>query len=93
MYVPPFFFSTVDSVGRQSRVGCETGTTPYQMRTGEYGGDSISVVLTMRRYGSLSSEDSFENVLRQLFEETRELVENQVNSHILVPLAQAISAK
>ena len=92
-YEPTIIFSTDDALRTQCRVGIETRTTPYQMRTGEYGGDSISVVLTMRRYGSLSSEDSFENILRQLFEETRELVENNLIAHVLVPLAQAISAK
>lgn len=90
----PAIIFTLDSSCRiQCRVNVETRTTPYHVRTGEYGEDAISVFLTARQYGALESGASFQQVVRTLFEQAQEMVDEYLIQHVLRPLAQAIATK
>jgi hypothetical protein len=77
----------------QCRLGFETRTSAYHVRTGEYPEEQISVYLTARRYGSLDSGESYVTVLLRLTEICRDLVDNYVVDQVLLPLQQAISIK
>jgi hypothetical protein len=77
----------------QFRLGVETRTNAYQVRTGEYPEDQISVYVTARQYGSLSPESTFVDTLKHLQQVCQEMIENHVIEHVLRPLARTIALK
>lgn len=78
---------------QQCRVSIETRTSAYQVRTGEYTEEQLSVYVTARQYGSLGPENTFEEVLKTLSRTCREMLDNHVIEHILEPLKRTISLK
>lgn len=78
---------------QQARLMIETRTNAYQVRRGEFPEDQISVYFTLRQYGSLDPDTSFEETLKRLRTICEELVDTYVVGHVLRPLAQAISTK
>jgi hypothetical protein len=77
----------------QFRVSMETRTNAYQIRTGEYPEEQLSVYVTARQYGSLSAERTYVETVRNLREICEEMLENHVIDHVLNPLARTISMK
>lgn len=75
----------------QCRVGVETRTTPYHVRTGEYQEDQLSVYVTARRYGSLDPGQTLVSAINDLSEVAAEVLDNYVIDSILEPLSRAIS--
>ena len=53
----------------------------------------LSVYFTVRQYGSLEVDASFEQTLVELREQCEELMDSYVIDQVLRPLAQAISTK
>lgn len=90
----PSLILSLDQACRiQCRVSVETRTNPYQIRSGEYSEDAISVFCTLRQYGSLGADAAFRDVLHELFQKCQEVVDEHLVRHVLRPLAQAISTK
>ena len=77
----------------QFRLSVETRTNAYQVRTGEFPEEQLSVYVTARQYGSLSPEKTFVETLGQLGEICNEMIENHVIDNVLGPLARTISLK
>ena len=77
----------------QCRVSVETRTSAYQVRTGEFTEEQLSVYLTVRRYGSLDPDESFVDVMQRLSETCREITDNYLVDNVLRPLQQAIATK
>jgi hypothetical protein len=77
----------------QCRVSVETRTNAYQIRTGDYPEEQLSVYVTARQYGSLGPERNFPETLNKLSEICQEVVETHVVEQILRPLARTISMK
>ena len=77
----------------QCRVGVESRTTAYHIRTGEFSEEQISVYLTMRHYGSLETDQTYVSKLKELRDRAIELLDNYVVDSILIPLQQAIAIK
>jgi hypothetical protein len=77
----------------QFRLSIETRTNAYQVRTGEYPEEQISVYATARQYGSLGPDKTFVETLERLSKVCHEMIENHVIEQVLQPLAQAISLK
>jgi hypothetical protein len=75
----------------QCRVSVETRTNAYQIRTGEYQQEQLSVYVTARQYGSLDPGATFVDALNDLAAIARDLVENYVADAVLEPLARTIS--
>jgi hypothetical protein len=92
-FEPSVTISLDESCRRQARLMIETRTTAYQVRRGEYQEDPISVYFTVRQYGSLSSNTSYEATLQQLRQQCEQLLERYVIDQVLKPLQQAISTK
>lgn len=92
-FEPSVTISLDESCRRQARLMIETRTNAYQVRRGEFPEDQISVYFTVRQYGSLSSDTSYESTLRQLRQHCELLLERYVIDQVLKPLQQAISAK
>ena len=77
----------------QFRLSVETRTNAYQVRTGDFPEEQLSVYVTARQYGSLDPDKTFVETLERLGEVCREMIENHVIEHILGPLARTISLK
>jgi hypothetical protein len=77
----------------QCRLSVETRTNAYQVRTGEFPEDQLSVYVTARQYGSLKPELGFEETLDKLAETCHEMIERHVIEHVLHPLARTIACK
>ena len=77
----------------QCRLSVETRTNAYQIRTGDYPEEQLSVYVTARQYGSLAADRTFGETLEELARVCREIVENQVIENLLQPLVQTIALK
>jgi len=90
-FEPTITVSLDDSCRLQARLMVETRTNPYQVRRDEFPEDQITVYFTVRQYGSLDPEVSYEEKLDQLRLRCDELMESYVINQVLRPLQQAIS--
>lgn len=92
-YEPTVTLALDDQCRRQVRVSMETRTNAYQVRTGDYPEEQLSVYVTARQYGSLAPASTFIEALDSLTEVCREMVDHYVIDNVLRPLAQTISLK
>ncbi len=92
-YEPNITLALNESCRRQARLVIETRTSAYQVQRGEYGDDPISVYFTVRQYGSLETDDSYEKTLAELKVQSEELIESYVIENVLQPMAQAIASR
>ena len=77
----------------QVRLSIETRTNAFQIRTGEYPEDQLSVYVTARQYGSLDPDTTFVQSLENLTQICRDIVDNYVIDQVLKPLARTIAMK
>ncbi|MFO0908132.1 MAG: hypothetical protein U0794_07200 [Isosphaeraceae bacterium] len=92
-YEPSLTLSLDDSCRLQCRLSLETRTNAFQVRTGEFPDDQISVYFTVRQYWGHGPDASFkESFLRQraIGEEALQRI---VIPRIVRPLAQAIGKR
>ena len=75
----------------QCRLSVETRTNAYQVRTGEFPEDQISVYFTVRQYWGTGPEQTFLESFRRQREIGEEIVEKLIIPRIVRPLAQAIA--
>lgn len=92
-FEPSITLGLEESCRQQARLMIETRTNAYQVRRGEFPEDQISVYFTVRQYGSLLPDTSFEETLVDLRSRCEYLLDNYVVEQVLRPLAQAISTK
>jgi len=77
----------------QCRLSLETRTNAYQVRTGEYPEEQLSVYVTARQYGSLSPDCTYGETLDRLAQICHKVIEGHVIEHVLHPLARTIACK
>jgi len=92
-YEPSLTLSLDEDCRVQVRVSTEARTNAFQVRTGEFTDDQLSVYVTARQYGSLEPGATFVDAIERLFSLGRDVVEGCVTEQILRPLARAISLK
>ena len=92
-YEPAITLSLDETCRRQARLMIETRTNAYQVRKGDFPEELISVYFTVRQYGSLEADGSFEDTLVALRTQCEELLDAFVTEQILRPLAQTIATK
>ncbi len=92
-FEPSITVSLEESCRRQARLMIETRTNSYQVRRNEFPEDLITVYFTVRQYGSLEPDTSFEETLDHLREQCDYLLDTYVVDQVLRPLAQAIATK
>ena len=91
-FEPSVMLALDESCRTQARLMVETRTSAYHVRRGEFPEDQITVYFTVRKYGSLTQETSFEEAFASLTSLGQELMEQYVIGNVLQPLAQAIAA-
>lgn len=90
---PSMTIALDESCRTQARLMIETRTNPYQVRRGDYPEDQISVYFTVRQYGSLEPNVTYEQKFQQLRGKCEELLDAHVVEQVLRPLAQAIETR
>jgi hypothetical protein len=92
-YEPSLTISLDEDCRVQVRVSTETRTNAFQVRTGEFTEEQLSVYVTARQYGSLDPDTSYVEALERLVRLARDVVDSCVVEQILRPLARTISLK
>jgi hypothetical protein len=92
-YEPSITLSLDDECRTQCRLSIETRTNAYQIRTGEYPEEQLSVYVTARQYGSLGPKMTYIDALEQLTKVCVEVVDHYVVDFVLQPLARTIALK
>ncbi len=90
---PNITFAFDEECRLQCRLSIEPRTSAYQIRTGEYQEEQLSVYVTARQYGSLPAGQTYVETLDRLQEISHDIIENYVIEAILQPLARAIALK
>jgi hypothetical protein len=88
---PALTFAVDDECRTQCRVNVETRTNAYQIRTGEFQDEQVSVYVTARQYGSLPADETYVEIVDRLAKLCREVVDGYVVDGVLQPLARAIA--
>jgi len=92
-YEPTITIALDDDCKVQCRLSIETRTNAYQVRTGEFPEEQLSVYVTARRYGGLPPDTTYVQMLDRLSGVCHEMVDHYVADNVLRPLARAIAAK
>lgn len=90
----PMVTVALDSECRlQFRVSVEARTNAYQVRTGDYPEEQLSVYVTARQYGSLGPDHTYAETMDRLNEVCLQMLQSHVIEHVLRPLARTIALK
>jgi hypothetical protein len=77
----------------QCRLSIETRTNAYQVRTGEFPEDQISLYFTVRQYWGTGPEMTYLESFRRQREIGEEVVEKLIIPRVVRPLARAIASR
>ena len=92
-YEPSLTIALDEDCRVQVRVSTEARTNAFQVRTGEFAEEQLSVYVTARQYGSLDPQTSYADTIDRLAQLAREVVDACVIEQILKPLARTIALK
>jgi hypothetical protein len=92
-YEPTITLALEDTCRLQARLSFETRTNAYQVRTGEFGDDQISLYFTVRQYWGQGTEGSFTDAFRRQRAIGEEMLQSAVIPKIVRPLARAIASR
>jgi hypothetical protein len=90
---PSITLALDDECRIQCRLSIESRTSAYQVRTGDFPEEQLSVYLTARQYGSLRPGTTYVAALEELTKTCHQMVEDYVVDNVLHPLARTISMK
>ena len=77
----------------QARVDIVTRTNSYQVRTGDYSDDAISVYLIVRRYWGDRPKEPMEKLFSEMSEKAEELCTSYIIPRILRPISSTIASR
>lgn len=77
----------------QARIDIITRTSSYQVRTGDYSEDSISVYLVLRRYWGDRPREPMDQILSQMADRAESLCEKHIVPRIVRPISSAIASR
>jgi len=77
----------------QARIEVKSRSNTYEVRTGEYESQPLSVYLTVRRYWGHSPAGDLEQELHGLFERAEQLAVDKAVPLVVQPLAHAIASR
>jgi len=90
---PTVTFALNDDCRLQARMDVVTRTNSYQVRTGEYSEDMISVYLIMRRYWGDRPKEPIESLFAHMTERAAELANKYIVPRVLKPISDAIASR
>jgi hypothetical protein len=92
-FQPTVTFALSDDCRLQARLDVVTRTNSYQVRTGDYSDEAISVYLIVRRYWGDGPKVELPEMFDNLVERAQGLCESHVLPRILRPLSAAIASR
>lgn len=92
-FQPTVTVALSDDCRLQARIDVVTRTNSYQVRTGDYSEDVISVYVILRRYWGDRPKEPMEKMLEQMTERTEQLCSSVVVPRILRPISAAIASR
>ncbi len=92
-YEPTITLALDEECRMQCRVSVENRTNAFQIRTGDYPEEQLSVYVTARRYGGLAANTNYVQTLASLAKVCHDVVDHYAAEHVLRPLARAISTR
>ena len=92
-FEPSVTLALDESCRLQCRLTVETRTNAYQIRTGEYPDEQISVYFTVRQYWGAGSNGTFLDSFRRQRELGEEILRDRVVPRVVRPLARAIASR
>jgi hypothetical protein len=92
-YEPCLTLSLDEACRIQLRVSVENRTSAFQIRTGEFPEEQLSVYVTARKYGSLDPDETFVQAVDNLAQVCQNVVDNYVIENILRPLQRTIALR
>jgi hypothetical protein len=92
-YEPSITLALDESCRLQCRLSVETRTNAFQIRTGEFPEEQLSVYFAVRQYWGGGGQASFVESFRRQRQVGEELLVNRVIPRVVKPLAQAIASR
>lgn len=92
-FQPTITVALSDDCRLQARIDVVTRTNSYQVRTGDYSDDAISIYLIVRRYWGDRPKEPMEQMFGQMCEKAEELCSSYVIPRILRPISSAIASR
>lgn len=92
-FEPSITLSLDDACRLQCRLWIETRTNAFQIRTGDFPEEQISIYFTIRQYWGTGPDRSFLGSFQRQRELGEELLNERVIPRIVRPLAQAIASR
>ena len=77
----------------QAYIEVKSRTGTYEVRTGEYEAQPLSVILTVRKYWGIGSKEALPSVYNRLFDIADELTAGKLVPLLVNPIAQAIASR
>ena len=77
----------------QARIDIVTRTNSYQVRTGDYSDDVISVYLILRRYWGDRPREPMETLLASMAQRAEGLCHNHILTKVIRPISEAIASR
>lgn len=77
----------------QARIDVITRTSSYQVRTGDYSEDAISIYLVLRRYWGDRPRQPMEKILAEMADRAEGLCESHIVPKIIRPISSAIASR
>lgn len=92
-FQPSVTFALSEDCRMQARIDIVTRTNSYQVRTGDYSDDVISVYLIIRRYWGDRPKQPLDQLLEQLARRADELCATHIVPKVLKPISSAIASR
>src|SRR5204863_6071676 len=92
-FQPTVTVALSDDCRLQARIDIVTRTNSYQVRTGDYADDVISVYLILRRYWGDRPKEPMETMLASMAQRAEELCDNHILPKVVKPISNAIASR
>src|SRR3954447_4997480 len=92
-FQPTVTVALSDDCRMQARIDVVTRTNSYQVRTGDYSDDCISVYLILRRYWGDRPKLPLEHLMEEMAERADALCHSHIVPKILRPISSAIASR
>jgi len=92
-FQPTVTVALSDDCRLQARIDVVTRTNSYQVRTGDYSDDVISVYLILRRYWGDRPKLPMEKLLQQMAERADHLCSEYIVPKVIKPISSAIASR
>ncbi len=92
-FQPTITVALTEDCRMQARIDVVTRTNSYQVRTGDYSSDVISVYLIVRRFWGDRVKETYEELLRVLADKAEDLAQKYVIPRVVQPIRAAIGTR